>query len=618
MDGHIVNLVSDDEYDSDFSFEPQDAHFNAFADEHLHHHRVVANDADRADDSEFIDLTSLADIPDLDMPEDPGPAVPVAVNAAPVSIDNEPVTEAECLQMVLNVLPDVSVQHVLTLINGAARTPTTCQRIILQLLDGDVYPKEQDEVDSRKRKRESDDYEGLEPSEHDARAISYSKDALELLKDEFLSVPVRHLENVLEDNKTFFKSYGVLSKQLRTYQNIAPNPQGFTKIRTPRQKRYMINTLIDRGSQIPKELEAARKRDDMETSKRRRAEELERAEQANLREAQRLGEMGECQCCFDDIPINRMTSCSGETVHFFCLSCASKYVEGEMGLGRVKVVCFADPNCVGTFTRRQLQEFLSETSFERLEHMQQLEDLAAAGLDFLSECPFCDYKAECPPVDVDKEFRCQNPKCRKVSCRLCQKETHIPLSCKEVKDEDKLSARHGVEEAMSAALIRHCNKCKHPFIKLAGCNKMACTRCGNVQCYVCSKDVRDYHHFSDGSGDPRGSSKCPLHDNVEARHEEEVKKAAAEARAKVQAENPNISEADLTIQVSDRVKQAEQSRQGRAQADHVRFPYHMAGGALVNAPAPQPPPVVGREGQVLREFPNIFMPFHGPGPLPRQ
>ena len=35
---------------------------------------------------------------------------------------------------------------------------------------------------------------------------------------------------------------------------------------------------------------------------------------------------------------------------------------------------------------------------------------------------------------------------------------------------------------------------------------------------------------------------CPLHDNIEQRHEEEVKKAADEAMAKVKAENPGVSD----------------------------------------------------------------------------
>ena len=105
---------------------------------------------------------------------------------------------------------------------------------------------------------------------------------------------------------------------------------------------------------------------------------------------------------------------------------------------------------------------------------------------------------------------------------------------------------------MSAALIRHCNKCKQPFVKEHGCNKMTCPHCNNVQCYVCSKSVRDYQHFDQGGRGNRTAT-CPLHDNMEARHEREVKEAADEAMAKVQAQNPAITAQDLAMQVSGRV-----------------------------------------------------------------
>jgi hypothetical protein len=63
--------------------------------------------------------------------------------------------------------------------------------------------------------------------------------------------------------------------------------------------------------------------------------------------------------------------------------------------------------------------------------------------------------------------------------------------------------------------------------------------------------VTDYNHFQDTGINKR----CPLHDDVEARHEQEVKKAADAAMAKVKAENPGLSDADLMVKVSDRVKQ---------------------------------------------------------------
>lgn len=62
--------------------------------------------------------------------------------------------------------------------------------------------------------------------------------------------------------------------------------------------------------------------------------------------------------------------------------------------------------------------------------------------------------------------------------------------------------------------------------------------------YVCSASITNYDHFHDHGG--RG--KCPLHDNIEKRHKEEVQNAADEAMAKVKAENPGLS--DVSVQVS--------------------------------------------------------------------
>ena len=77
--------------------------------------------------------------------------------------------------------------------------------------------------------------------------------------------------------------------------------------------------------------------------------------------------------------------------------------------------------------------------------------------------------------------------------------------------EHKLTAKHVVEEAMTKALVRTCNKCNTPFLKEEGCNKMTCT-CGNFQCYVCSSDVVDYTHF-DQTGDGSGKG-CPLYGDM--------------------------------------------------------------------------------------------------------
>jgi TRIAD3 protein (E3 ubiquitin-protein ligase RNF216) len=301
------------------------------------------------------------------------------------------------------------------------------------------------------------------------------RSSTDLLKDEFLLVPVRHIHNVLKEHVTLYKAYLVLEEQVRNYGRIANNR--FSRIGKARISHGAQLILIERGSKVPKELDAAKRKVERDM----KAAESEQAEEANRKEAEETKQMGECACCFDDVPLNRMIFCSGDTTHSYCLSCPKRQIETQMGLSKCRPTCFGVDDCAGTFQRQALQRVLGEKTFERLEHMQQQQDLAAAGLDFLSECPFCDFKMECLPVEIDKEFRCENDKCGRTSCRLCEKETHIPLTCKEANKDGQLTLRHIVEEAMSAALIRHCNKCKHPFVKDHGCNKMTCSHCRNVQ-----------------------------------------------------------------------------------------------------------------------------------------
>lgn len=249
----------------------------------------------------------------------------------------------------------------------------------------------------------------------------------------------------------------------------------------PRIGRGMEFVLIERGSQTPKELHAVKKKLDIEKAKRQKVEELRRAEDDNLKQAQENGQTTECACCFGETALNRMFSCTGDEAHMYCEDCPKAQVETLIGQSKFTIKCFGVTDCTGTFTRKQLQVLLPQRTFELLEHMQQQAEIAAAGLDFLSECPFCDFKMECLPVEVDKEFRCQNSKCGKTSCRLCQKETHVPLNCEEAKKDSQITLRHIVEEAMTSALIRKCNRCERPFIKETGCNKMNCTNCGNCQ-----------------------------------------------------------------------------------------------------------------------------------------
>jgi TRIAD3 protein (E3 ubiquitin-protein ligase RNF216) len=193
----------------------------------------------------------------------------------------------------------------------------------------------------------------------------------------------------------------------------------------------------------------------VQNEKRQKQEEVD-----NFEKARAEGTTSECGCCFDEFPLNRMVHCNGMLLHWFCRDCARQMAETQIGLSKFELSCMSMDVCTAGFSKDQRDVFLDEKTAIALERIEQEAALRMAGIKDLETCPFCPYAAEYPPIEVDKEFRCERAECEIVSCRLCRKETHIPKTCEEAAREAGHSGRRIIEEAMSAALIRNCNKCE--------------------------------------------------------------------------------------------------------------------------------------------------------------
>ncbi|KAI1804948.1 hypothetical protein F4811DRAFT_250097 [Daldinia bambusicola] len=285
----------------------------------------------------------------------------------------------------------------------------------------------------------------------------------------------------------------------------------------------------------------------------------ETEEEENFAHAKLTGEVLECGCCFDEYALNRMVHCDGHDIHWFCRNCMKLQAETNVGLSKYEISCMSVDGCEAGFSADQKKLFLDKKLRVALERLEQEAMLRMAGIENLETCPFCPYAAECPPIEVDKEFTCVNPGCEKVSCRLCHKETHIPKTCAEASRDHGLDARHVLEEAMSEALIRNCNNCKTPYLKVNGCNKVYCTKCSTMQCYVCRQTITGYAHFDDARRGGK-SGQCPLFDKTEERHEQEVQQAEEKARLKMLQDNADITEEVLQINLSDQVREDDQKR----------------------------------------------------------
>jgi len=142
-------------------------------------------------------------------------------------------------------------------------------------------------------------------------------------------------------------------------------------------------------------------------------------------------------CCFDQYPANCMTSCSDG--HLFCLDCAKRNAETTVGNGKYIFECMDFSGCKAEFTATEISRFVDAKTIALRDKLQSgdalrevllpLSDtLTKASIEGFVACPFCDYGA-IVENDNDKEFRCQNTECEKVSCRACRAESHIPLSC---------------------------------------------------------------------------------------------------------------------------------------------------------------------------------------------
>lgn len=275
----------------------------------------------------------------------------------------------------------------------------------------------------------------------------------------------------------------------------------------------------------------------------RREKEREKAERLNEEEYARAGALVECQCCYTDVPSNRAIPCEGTDVHFFCFACIRRSAETQIGLMKYQMLCFDTSGCQAKFSRSQMEQAVGESIMKKLDSLQQQDEIAKAGLDGLEECPFCEFKAICPPIEDDREFRCCNPDCEIISCRLCKTESHIPQTCEEARKEKGISERHLVEEAMSEALIRTCPRCSVKIIKELGCNKMTCSQCKGLMCYVCKKDITrlGYKHFGHGSG------ACRIDDDPD-RHQKEIDQAEKATIEKIRAENPELKQEELLVQ----------------------------------------------------------------------
>ncbi|KAK8080527.1 hypothetical protein PG997_008345 [Apiospora hydei] len=492
-------------------------------------------------------LGLMAEVIDLvDSESDDGPG-----NSDQVSMQQK----QTCLAHVLSVFEDICPTH----LAGLAEVHNHNAEYIVALIvdqqeNGTPYPKREN---TKKRKRAETNSPAVEESAairaklHDPEynrimtTSRYKDMAVILISQDYPKVPKNTIKNLLaQHGSSVFHTYTTMDEAARNWNPAAPlwiEKKTATKLEVKYSRQNIEQLLREDASDgelaALKEFVAARRvREEHEAKAAAEAE-----ENANMDRAITSGQVAECGCCLDDVPLNRMVQCDGEEAHSFCRPCMKKQAESQIGYQKYQLTCMSMEGCQAGFSASQRKTFLDEKLQVALDRIEQQAMLEMAGIESLETCPFCPFAMEYPPVEENKEFRCANA---------------------DSATEEGHEARHTIEEAMSEAIIRRCNSCKNPFIKQDGCNKITCTRCRTIQCYVCRQTVKGYDHFNDATrGGKEGQ--CPLFDATEERHEAEVQRAQEEMRKKVAEENPDLDNTALDIKVSNKVQEDDKKRKER-------------------------------------------------------
>lgn len=501
-------------------------------------------------------------------------------------MDTKPDSNAQdgCIQAVTSLFPDICLEYLDTLAVPLLYNSEAVINQIIDLVEAGTSYTRRPQVKILKRKRDDDDEDDDEDEVSDAKRKYGSPSRAEtsltnrqmmtvrkLITGDFPLVSSKDVQRLLTEHgmnlmPTYLALHEIVSggDQAARHLTLKKRPSTQEAPYRPENIDGTINKSKNEAEKDTlKELRAARLIRASLLDKKQKEVKAKEAEKKDHEQAKARGLLMECECCFTEFTVSRLVHCDGELSHWFCNDCARRNAESLIGLSKYEMSCMSMDGCEAGFSRTQRAKFLDKKLIRALDQIEQEAVLRMAGIENLASCPFCPFAAEYPPVEDNREFRCENPTCQIVSCRLCNAHTHIPKTCAEAALESGIPARRGIEEAMTAALIRKCNKCSTPFIKESGCNKMRCTRrgCKNIQCYVCSKSC-DYSHFNDpGRGGKAGN--CPLFDVTENRHEEEIRIAQEEAKKLAAEKNPGVNLELLDIKMSDKVTEDDERRRRR-------------------------------------------------------
>ncbi|WVQ94567.1 hypothetical protein IAU59_001647 [Kwoniella sp. CBS 9459] len=546
------------------------------------------------------------------------------------------------LAVVLEILPDIDIGWALANIEAevaGGRGDNASNRVIEMAFEMDGgYPKASSRGKGKSKEKETapgedgaaEEYKSVLYRNDTRLGAAYVKNSIQQLEEDFPRVPLPFIRTAFYGNDyKYVPAYDSLQNEVKKAA------KSYTELKRPRaigagrSRGAASNQVASQESSAADDSSLAAFMAELAwlqevKAKQRREKDEEEARKLAHEDALANGGGIECGCCFGEEVWEDTFQCAEG--HLFCRECVTKHVETKLGEERTVILCMDMSICKAVFPDSELDRLLSAKSLALYHRLKQADEIEQAGIEGLETCPNCPFAAVIDNPH-EKLFRCMNEECGQVTCRACRRKDHIPKTCAEVEADLKLNNRHTVEDAMSEALIRKCPKCAKPYIKDSGCNKIYCSKCHTMSCYICQKQIQGYDHFDQNPANYKAgktAGKCALWDPSQEQNDvNAIRDARDNARIRVRAaalaNGVNLDENDLNVDLPGAHGAPPGPAGLAAIPPYMGRPAPVVGAALfpanpVNMVAPRPRAHAGA-GQLYR--PNAFQPNHPrPPPFP--
>ncbi|XP_026564288.1 E3 ubiquitin-protein ligase RNF19A-like isoform X1 [Pseudonaja textilis] len=214
----------------------------------------------------------------------------------------------------------------------------------------------------------------------------------------------------------------------------------------------------------------------------------------------------ECPLCLLAQPAAAFPALSS-CAHLSCLACLQQYLRIEISESRVQLAC---PHCPALLQPAEIHQLLPEDGLrDKYEEYLLRRLLVADPGTRWCPAPDCSYAviaygcAECP------RLVCGRQDCKTEFCYHCRQPWHPNSSCEQAWREWKQQSSLGAvelstqliwkeEAARNPDTIKVCPRCGAFIMKIndGSCNRMNCTVCGCLFCWLCMQEITDVHFLS--------------------------------------------------------------------------------------------------------------------------